>query len=216
MRRGFERTWRFEKNQWYHPTFGLVSKRSDGWYGFARGNRRVGPFPSAKDARNELGHLAMQRRDPSRSYTTTIEGLIVTFTWSPKMRVYRAGKHVQTGGWSGKIHAKSGSGWIPGGSGSTPHEAEANTRKLLRGARPANDSGSRGKISRDGARPSRDASKKYASLVHSILRERYRFSKAEADGALSRWSSLVHTSWAAARNPSIVAREIKRYEEGEA
>lgn len=56
----------------------------------------------------------------------------------------------------------------------------------------------------------------YALAVHSILRNRYGFSRAEADGALSRWSQLLRTSWAANRNTGVVAREIKRYEEGEA
>jgi hypothetical protein len=55
----------------------------------------------------------------------------------------------------------------------------------------------------------------YALAVHSILRNRYGLSRAEADGAIARWSQLLRSSWAANRHTGVVAREIKRYEEGE-
>lgn len=81
-------TWRLVGSRWRHPSFGLVAKRADGWYGFAPGGLKVGPFSSAKDARNALGHAVTKRggyasrssRDPGRviyiSRSQNVVGLI--------------------------------------------------------------------------------------------------------------------------------------------
>lgn len=63
----------------------------------------------------------------ARSYTRMIEGLNVTFTWHPKTRL-----------WSSTIHAKRGSGTLPGGSAPSYQEAEARTRALIRRAKASN------------------------------------------------------------------------------
>lgn len=66
-------TWRLrDDGRWYHPSFGLVARRSDGWYGFSRGVK-VGPFKGAKEARYHLGHAITSRggrssRDAARTH----------------------------------------------------------------------------------------------------------------------------------------------------
>lgn len=66
------------------------------------------------------------------TYERNIEGLRVTFQWYPRMRIYTQGREGRTGGWGATIHAKKGSGTLPGPSGRTLAGTMVKTRTLLR------------------------------------------------------------------------------------
>lgn len=86
-----ERTWRMiSASRWYHPRFGMVSRRADGWYGFAP-NVKVGPFHTAKDARHALGHAVVGsggRRDPRPKRSRDVDTGFVRKHWSKTKGYY--------------------------------------------------------------------------------------------------------------------------------